>query len=539
MQGSITHHQWLGLLALLSRPWFQRAWVVQELALARQATIVCGDLMVHWSRLAETLAFIRAKRWYHHLCTDKMRHIAGLRDGPGVYSEFLASKTEFPIGTFSLMRTRNTVRHKARSQSASLQSGPVSPDQGVRTHPGPLWPGVIGNGDASALRGVPPPDVIPLDRLMVVHRDKLATDPRDKVYAFVGLADTKTSVCGAPATSIRPDYKLPVQDVYIRLMSQLILAHRDLHMLSYVQDPSLTVLEGLPSWVPDFSVQLAPYPLGFRGAVSWLACGDSMWMPPASDEDMKRGILRVQGYKIGNVQEIALLQHEAECSAEFWASIVDLALGLDEIYPQLPYWTAVGAEPQSRLEALWRTMMTDVYSRQHPAPEICGNLFIDYILNLQIRHTLAPWSDIDFMPHQSHTHAHNIRPRWHDMLRSEPEGIAVYKRRMTTVMENIFQGTNSPIDLAELQHEFDTGSGSSRRLFRTDNGLLGTGLKSVRKGDEVWILAGSKLPMLMRKKPASGHDDEYCLIGETYVQGVMHWDGADQNLPELQDIVLK
>ncbi|KAL1870710.1 hypothetical protein Daus18300_005030 [Diaporthe australafricana] len=337
LQGSITHYQWLGLLALLSRPWFQRAWVVQELALARQATI-------------------------------------------------------------------------------------------------------------------------------------------------------------------------------------LILAHRELHMLSYVQDASLTVLGGLPSWVPDFSVQLAPYPLSFRGAVSWSACGGSMWMPPASDEDMMRGILRVQGYKVGEVEEIALLQHEAECSAEFWASIVDWRWVSMRNIPSFP--------TGQRLE-------------QSPTPEVCGNLFIDYILNLQIRHTLAPWSDIDFMPHQSHTHADNIQPRWHDLLRSEPEGFAVYKSRMTTVMENIFQGTYSPMDLAQLQHEFDYGSGSSRRLFRTDNGLLGTGLKSVRKGDEVWILAGSKLPMLMRKKSASEHGSEYCLIGETYVHGVMHWQDDERNLPELQNIVLK
>lgn len=66
---------------------------------------------------------------------------------------------------------------------------------------------------------------------------------------------------------------------------------------------------------------------------------------------------------------------------------------------------------------------------------------MDYILNLQIRHTLAPWSDVDFMPHQSHTHADNIQPRWHDLLRSEPEGLAVYKKRMSAIMENIFQGT--------------------------------------------------------------------------------------------------
>ena len=541
LQGNITHRQWLGLLALLTRPWFQRAWVVQELALARQSIVVCGERMVHWTRLAATLSFIRAKRWYHHLCTEKMRHIASLRDDPGVYSEFLNSRTEFPTGTFSLMHTRKILRYNALKRSPDIRRELDRRDlSGISLKPLSLKS--LKNSDSPFPPHKPSTGSVSLDRLMSVHRDKLATDPRDKVYAFVGLADTKTEVCGSPATSIRPDYELPVKDVYTRLVAQLLVANRDLHMLSHVQDPSMTKLEGLPSWVPDFSVLLAPYPLRFRGAVSWSACGDARWQPPTSDDDMKRGILHVQGTKIGVVEETALLQNEAECSAEYWSRIVNLALSLDEKYPQLPNWTAdwtkARAAPQSRLEALWRTLMTDVYSRQHPAPEICGDLFMEYILNLQIRHTLAPWSDVDFMPHQSHTHAHDIQPRWHDLLRSEPEGLAVYKKRMSNIMESVFRGTYSPMNLAELQHDLDIASGSSRRLFRTHNGLLGTGMKSVAKGDEVWVLAGSQLPMIVRKRPASGCGNEYNLIGETYVHGAMHWESSGQNLLELQDVAL-
>lgn len=541
LQGSITHRQWLGLLALLSRPWFQRAWVVQELALARQATVICGEQMVHWTRLAATLTFIHAKRWYHHLCTEKMRYIASLRDDPGVYSEFLTSRTEFPTGTFSLMRTRKILRFNALRRSHGLRGESEPRAQSDTTLPFPLLPKVMASSGTLSLPDnpwEPKPGAVSLDTLMQVHRDKLATDPRDKVYAFVGLANTKTLVCGAPAASVRPDYELPVQDVYTRLMAQLLIAHGGLHLLSHVQDPGLTKLEGLPSWVPDFSVQLAPYPLRFRGAAAWSACGHARWQPPSSDEDMTRGILRVQGSRIGVVEETALLQNEAECSAEYWASIVNLALGLEEKYPQLPHWTMAQAKPQSRLEALWRTLITDLYSRQHPAPDHCGNLFMEYILNLQIRHTLAPWSDVDFMPHQSHTHADNIQPRWHDLLRSEPEGLAVYKKRMSSIMESIFQGTYSPMNLAELQHDLDIASGSSRRLFRTDDGLLGTGMRSVARGDEVWVFAGSKLPMLVRKRPPSGNDNEFRLVGETYVHGIMHWEGGANNLPGMQDIVL-
>ena len=38
--------QWLGLGSLLSRPYFKRAWVVQEVALAKEILLVCGDRII-------------------------------------------------------------------------------------------------------------------------------------------------------------------------------------------------------------------------------------------------------------------------------------------------------------------------------------------------------------------------------------------------------------------------------------------------------------------------------------------------------------
>lgn len=105
-------------------------------------------------------------------------------------------------------------------------------------------------------------------------------------------------------------------------------------------------------------------------------------------------------------------------------------------------------------------------------------------------------------------------------------------------MEGIFQGTYSPMNLAELQHDLDIASGSSRRLFRTGNGLLGTGMKSVARGDEVWVLVGSQVPMILKKRSAFRYDNEYSLVGETYVHGVMHWEGNPQRSPESLKIAL-
>jgi hypothetical protein len=102
------------------------------------------------------------------------------------------------------------------------------------------------------------------------------------------------------------------------------------------------------------------------------------------------------------------------------------------------------------------------------------------------------------------------------------------------VVESMFDGTYSPIGLAQLQHEFDQGSGSRRRLFKTKGGYIGTGARSLGKGDEVWILHGGSVPFILRPQ----HDRYHSLIGESFVYGVMHGEVQSLSLPRRQMTIL-
>ncbi|KAH8756600.1 hypothetical protein F5883DRAFT_568853 [Diaporthe sp. PMI_573] len=66
-----------------------------------------------------------------------------------------------------------------------------------------------------------------------------------------------------------------------------------------------------------------------------------------------------------------------------------------------------------------------------------------------------------------------------------------------------------------------------RCLFRTRAGRLGLGPQSVRPGDGVWLVAGSRTPYLLRKK---GQDEQgrerLGFLGEAYVHGVMYGEAA-------------
>ncbi|TPX16196.1 uncharacterized protein E0L32_004191 [Thyridium curvatum] len=50
--------RWTELIKLLKLPWFSRRWIIQEIALAREATVHCGDEHIHWDDFSETVSLL-------------------------------------------------------------------------------------------------------------------------------------------------------------------------------------------------------------------------------------------------------------------------------------------------------------------------------------------------------------------------------------------------------------------------------------------------------------------------------------------------
>lgn len=462
---------------------------MQEIALANRALVICGNKAFPWEKLSKTLSFIKTSKWYHHLHTEKLQHIKSLQKAPGVYKQILRSKLGVGIGPMYLDLTRMKIaagRHQEHLEGKNQKP--------------------------------------PLRQLLDTHRFSKSTDPRDKVYAFLGLACRDMAPFRSNPKALTPNYNLSVQEVYTEAARVLMSSYRNLSLLSHVQDPSKTRLSNLPSWVPDYSVKLDPYPLRYRGPGFWRASGNMAWTPNVFS--MANGELDVQGYRLDLVNQASVLQNESLDPSASWASIVKLALSLDLPYPNPSNKKTL----PGRVEILWRTLTTDVYNKTYPAPSQTGLLFIDYILNLQIRHRLQPWSSADsFQPHHTPL-SESIYPEWRTLLQLEgpdsPYNVEMYRERLSTVVEDMFNGTYSPIGLAQLQHEFEQSGGSMRRLFRTRDGYLGTGPRSLKIGDEVWILHGAGVPFVLRMRP----NGNYQLIGEAFVYGIMHGEMQGLNL---------
>lgn len=65
--------KWQSLLILMQRPWFSRRWVVQEIALAKAATIYCGNDQIPWDNFAVAVELFVEVETATHRLSEVMR----------------------------------------------------------------------------------------------------------------------------------------------------------------------------------------------------------------------------------------------------------------------------------------------------------------------------------------------------------------------------------------------------------------------------------------------------------------------------------
>lgn len=82
-----------------------------------------------------------------------------------------------------------------------------------------------------------------LDLLMLV-RNREATDDRDKVFGILGM------FCTEDCLGVSPDYTIDANEVYLRCARNIIIHQNSLTLFSYCFGPLQDA--GLPSWVPDW-----------------------------------------------------------------------------------------------------------------------------------------------------------------------------------------------------------------------------------------------------------------------------------------------
>jgi hypothetical protein len=205
--------RWEALRSFLELPWFSRAWVLQEVAVARTALLFCGLDSLKLSSLIQAVLLYVIRLELPRL-SPKLR-------------------TEQLVNAFG-----DIFMNYGRVDTWASEV--------------PLLKEV--EEDAREIYSINFPNVLETGRAFK------ATDPRDYVYAFLGhpsakLPDGVTSI-------IRPDYNIDTDLLYLKVAFKIMTKDKDLAILSAVRHEDLNDLGTYPSWLPRWNKNSGGYAFG-------------------------------------------------------------------------------------------------------------------------------------------------------------------------------------------------------------------------------------------------------------------------------------
>ena len=233
-----------------------------------------------------------------------------------------------------------------------------------------------------------------------------------------------------------------------------------------------------------------------------------------------------------------------------------------------PYPTGIDV-----VEAFWRTMIADTYSREHPAADEICRLFIGFCLQsaLYLRMELElsnMKSNDDYVPSEDgsipmaklvdkmckelgrdsdKTKTVLLVNDGHYVLPIEPMRLNEY----APGLYNIFTlGIFQQITLGNFPKEYlENTNGAAyrsamgrwcqnRRFFVTEKkGYFGLGPRSLESGDGVFLLEGGSVPFVLRRNADGMYRiGTFFLFGDAYVHGIMHGEALEADGSDWQQI---
>ena len=472
----------------LTRRWFYRAWIVQEFGAARKIEMVCGSFQLPLFYMEEMSRFLRWSGWR---LTLLLRLHLKLHNRPlgGIISRLM-------IFTISA-NFEDDVDGPANQVGNSIKAVFTSVS-GART-PVEHWFCHLG---------------------WLAYKVSLlfATDPRDKLYSILGLANK----C-IPTGMERPivvSYDRPSEEVYTFIAGRIIENMPFLTNLSFVNEPVDTRSSSLPSWVPDYSYSFErPKPLvalGFADTDSSTGASSPGGLFNASLAStavpsfrrIAGSRLEVDGVCFDTIVEVSkelrhLQAHSLRSALELFANLDD-PIGLP------------GAIPKS--EVLWRTLIADFADGPQPPSPKLNKSFHDFVLQTIV----VAWmlrKEPEFTIGNTLERIHSRFPSSRGIL---PTSLEVKQRVVITLgsMDRLLASNTASLEPSANEGIFARAASvslSNRALYRTSKGYLGLGPTGARKGDEIWLICGALVPFIMRMG-----DDTVKLVGETYMHGFMH-----------------
>ena len=299
--------------------------------------------------------------------------------------------------------------------------------------------------------------------LLIATRDTESTDPRDKIYGLWGLASDAADLVPTP------DYAQSVQSVYTSFVIAWIKKYKRLDIICAAQPRTKEGVEGLPFWVPDWSALWCAYP--------YISRHPALFTDTERDNLEEKPIYRASGSlqpflaysRMQGTGEIHILV-AAGLSSDTIAQVGDINRAIPG--RPLPDWRemlwavketlSTHEEYMDLIDRWWRTMIAGREPPGTPAPD-----------NLLFLASIFATSD--------------------DPSKPDNPGAAMFKAHVSNMLRQ-------------------------RRFFITKKGYFGLAHQEVEVGDEVCVLVGCSVPVVLRFHERG----QYLFLGDAYVQGWMN-----------------
>ncbi|CZR44011.1 uncharacterized protein FPRO_13819 [Fusarium proliferatum ET1] len=422
---------WGALSSMLNAPYFFRVWILQELTLAATYTLLWGDLVI--------------------------------------------SKTDFM--TFKMATRRLGMRYEDPKTQVVTWVNQYSHGRCPRVK----WnmvSEIFTDGYREGLLG--------LYLLVSLTTCCQATDPRDKIFALLGLA-------GVRAYGITPDYHKAESTVFAEFALRVISEERNLEILNYTDIKEPNDKERRPLWAPrwhhkDTTARFNRSLYGFKS---------SNTMETRMRSSNGSHSLELKGLHIDKVKETNG-QHK-----EWYPDIMAMgSMAIDHGYL---------LENQYGSEIITPIVLTMISGRVQSILDYNEKLLkaMIQLIKMAVQACISvPQNESIFGEPEVWEF---IDDRLDQLSPEHTETISFYVDILERILSDIEE------DAAAFLKNLVPSHG--KKFFITEKGYLGTGPCCLEAGDSVCILFGGDMPYIVR--PNSPSSDKYLFLGNAYVHGIM------------------
>ncbi|KAF5012761.1 hypothetical protein FDECE_1181 [Fusarium decemcellulare] len=497
---------------LLTRNYWRRMWILQEVAMAREdAPVACGDEYLSWRQVSDAAKFIELDE--------------GRFDREVIKYAF---PKEAQHGTFEFARGRLGEKGGWSAEGT--------------------WELLLDMLDLRTSQRQAPSSESSIDflKLLLLARKANATDNKDKVYGILGIRMV------AERLSLIPDYNLSISDIY-QSFSEELVSKGDLNILRLVSRHRAKirsrwnfghslVIEGkpvvnsllssvrkglskdppeedwvgdecsheLPSWAVCWSCKPAPT-AHLRG--KYRAGGGPSSPPPS----ISGSCLVVRGIILDTVSSLSSFHPEEA----------------DSTYPFNGSSTTTSAygDLEATRAAFWRTVIGNTTADgTYPAPE-SYSVLIDRLL--------WKFGSSDVEANGFGLHEVTNRNKTLHLSGYSLEQLAFGEKK-----DSWFSSKGKEKNTKDHQHHLTPDQLAAmswamnalawRRLVGTEGGRMGLACSGTLAGDSVALLLGCDVPMVLRRRGEGG----WTVVGECCLHGVMDGEALETKTEDIGEIVL-